>query len=184
MELKFPARRVKPPYEQLAQEQEKSLYLTCLHLTGDPQDAQDCAQEALLKGWRHYASFRGDAQPATWLHRIAVNVCMDLMRKRRKNASLEQLQDDGFEPADRGAEVYLALDEKERRALLRQGLERLSPDARAVVALRDLEGCSIQETAELLSLPEGTVKSRLTRARRQLCSFFSAQRELFEDLSV
>lgn len=171
-------------FEQLAQSVEKQVYLTCLRLMRSHEDAQDAAQESMLRAYRAFSSFRGESQFKTWMDRIAVRTCLDLLRKKKAVLSLDMLRDEGFDTPDQQESVYTHLDRKERMRLLKEGLNQLPSDMRTVIVLRDMEGRSMEEIASLLSLPEGTVKSRLNRARKKLCQFLSQNAELFDRFSV
>jgi RNA polymerase sigma-70 factor (ECF subfamily) len=150
------------------------VYNLALRLTGDPADAGDVAQDALIKAVRGLPSFRG-GDPGVWTYRITVNAWKNFLRARSARRMLRFFSTDGagveIEPADApspepGPEAAaLAADEKARveRALL-----KLTPEERAVLVLRELDGRSYAEIAEALDLPLGTVKSRLARARAVL----------------
>ena len=183
--VQFPFhRRDEQKFESLAQACEKQVYFTCLRMMRTPEDAMDAAQEAMLRAWRAFHTFRGDSMFSTWIDRIAVNTCLDLIRKRKATVSLDMLRDEGFDPADAHESTYGKLAEKERMALLKEGLNLLPDDMRTVLVLRDMEGRTMEEIASLLSLPLGTVKSRLNRARKKLCQFLSQNGELFDRTSV
>ncbi len=166
-------------FEQLAAPLERQVYFTCLHMMGNPQDAEDCAQEALLKAFRKLDSFRGDAQFSTWLYTLAARTCLDALRKRREAFSLDALAEDGFEIPDEQAEIFLRLEEKERKAALRQAISQLPADFRAAVVLVDLQGLPYREAARALDIPEGTLKSRVSRARSTLYKILLKHGELF-----
>ena len=175
----------KEAFEKLAAESEKQVYAVCYHMMGSREDAMDCAQEAMLRAYRGFSSFRGQAQGATWLIRIAMNVCMDEIRKRKKVYSLEALRERaGFDPPDPRRGQQERLEEKERKAMLREGLLHLPEEERALIILRDMQGLPYDEIASLLSLPLGTVKSRLSRARQKLSAFLRQSSELFSAPSV
>lgn len=171
-------------FETLAASQEKNVYLTCLRMVHNPEDALDCAQDTMLKAYRAFGSYRGDSQFSTWISRIATNVCLDFLRKRKKNLSLDDMQEEGFDVPDEKASVYSQLEQQERLRLLRKGIQTLPPDMKAVIILRDMEGRSMEEISQILSLPQGTVKSRLNRARNKLCKILSENAELFGSVSV
>jgi RNA polymerase sigma-70 factor (ECF subfamily) len=133
---------------------------------GDFEDARDAAQESLVKLCTRLRQFRGDAQFATWLHRLVVNTCRDL--QARKLARPSEPLELGDEPA--GAEwdpaaVTLLADLREELAA---ALDRLSPDQRAVVVLRDAFGLSYEEIARVASMPVGTAKCYVHRGRERL----------------
>ena len=159
-------------FEALAQQHERMLYLLCLRMMGNPEDAQDCAQEALLRAFRAFDGFRGEANAKTWLYRIAYNACVDALRKRRGEFSLEALEEAGFDPEDRRLpRPEEALEKKEMRLRISQGLALLPPEQRAVMILRDFQQLSYDRIAQILELSEGTVKSRLNRAREKMKNY-------------
>ena len=161
------------------------LWAVALRTTGDREEAADALQDALIAAFRRADSYRGDAAVTTWLHRIVVNACLDRLR-RRKVRLAEPLPDDlderggtgpgapvGLGPggAGRGSGVVdpadLAVD-GERRAAVRAALESLPLDQRAALVLVDMEGYSVEETAQILHCAPGTVKSRCSRGRAKL----------------
>ncbi len=168
-----------PSFEELAQKFERELYLTCYGVLGHREDAADALQETMLRAWRGFKGFRGEAQWRTWFHRIAVNTCIDMLRKRRPAASLDAMQEEGFDPGDTRVSVSGELEEAERKRLLREAIGRLDEKDRVLIVLRDVRGLSYEELAKVLRLPEGTIKSRLSRAREHLKKILSADAELF-----
>ena len=167
-------------FEALAAPLEKQVYYVCLNMMGSREDAEDCAQEAMLKAFRGFARFEGRSKFSTWLYSIATHVCLDALRARRDAVSLDVLRESGWEMPDEEPEAYERLEEGERRRLLKAALGELPPDFRAALTLIDLQGLSYQEAAEALALPLGTVKSRVSRARDTLLKILSRQPELFE----
>ena len=167
-------------FEKLAAPCERQIYFTCLGMMGNMQDAQDCAQETLLKAFRGFSSFRHDAKASTWLYSIATRCCTDALRKRHETTSLEQLQEEGFDPPGDDPSPYLQLESNERKRLLREALQQLPYDHRQPVVLCDLQGLSYDEAAQALDLPLGTVKSRLNRARAALKNILTKNAELFQ----
>lgn len=180
----FSKRTAAEDFERLALGAEKQVYLTCLRMMRSREDAEDAAQETMLRAYRAFSSFRNDSKFHTWIDRIAVNTCLDLIRKKRATVSLDMLRDEGFDAPDGKASVYTLFDSRERMRLLKEGLDLLPDDMRTVIVLRDMEGRSMEEIASLLSLPQGTVKSRLNRARKKLCQFLFQNAELFDRSSV
>lgn len=167
-------------FEQMILPLERQVYFTCLQIMGNREDAEDCAQEALLKAYRNFSSFKGQSKFSTWLYTLVSRVCLDALRRRREVFSLDEMLEEGYEPSSGEAEAYLKLEEKERKALLHQALREVPPDFRLPLVMIDLQGLSYQETAGILSLPEGTVKSRLYRARKMLQGLLIKNRELFQ----
>ena len=152
------------------------LWAVALRTTGNPEDAADALQDALISAFRRADSYRGDAAVTTWLHRIVVNACLDRLRRRKVRAA-EPLPDDLDDVAARGA--VLAAPELEpgpeshavageRRAQVLAALEELPPEQRAALVLVDMEGYPVAEAAAILEVPTGTVKSRCARGRARL----------------
>lgn len=178
-------KRDRAEFERVAMEQEKRVYAICLHMMGNREDALDCAQETMLRAYRGFAKFRGQAAASTWMTRIAMNACIDALRKRRDVISLDALREEaGFDPPAQQPSVYAQLEARERQRLLHEALQKLPAEARQVIILRDMQGLSYQEVGETLSLSEGTVKSRLNRARKKLFELLRESAELFSSESV
>lgn len=125
------------------------------------QEADDLAQEIFLQNYRTIHQFSECSGFETWLYRLATNECLQFLRYEKRHPSERLL----FEPIDRSAGHTSALQSRE---LLDRGLQRLDPELRAVFLLREVEGLDYRELAETLKIPEGTVASRLNRARSQL----------------
>lgn len=159
-------------FEALVERHQARVYSLALRLTGNPHDAFDMAQEALLKAFLSLPSFRGQSAFSTWLHRITTNVCLDEMRKRgrRPLLAVEREDDDApprVHPDPAPGPEAEALRREERRAIER-AIAALPEEFRVPLVLRDLQGFSYEEIADLTGLPLGTVKSRIHRARLQL----------------
>jgi RNA polymerase sigma-70 factor (ECF subfamily) len=150
------------------------LWAVALRTTGDPEEAADALQDALVAAFRRLESYRGEAAVTTWLHRIVVNACLDRMR-RRKVRLADPLPDDLDEQGDRGsAATSSTIDpadvatDHERRDQVMAALATLAPEQRAALVLVDMEGYSVEETAAMLDCAPGTVKSRCARGRARL----------------
>ncbi len=167
-------------FEELALPLERQVFYVCLNMMGNREDAEDCAQEAMLKAFRGFSRFEGRSKFSTWLYSIATNVCVDALRKRRDAMSLEDMMEVGWEVADTTPGLYERLEEKERQRLLKAALREIPVDFRAALTLVDLQGLPYQEAAEALDLPLGTVKSRVSRARNLLVKILLQQPELFD----
>jgi RNA polymerase sigma-70 factor (ECF subfamily) len=135
------------------------------HLMGDLEDARDAAQESLVKLCTKLRQFRGDAQFATWMHRLVVNTCRDAQERKRVRTT-EPLTDE--EPAGEDGDPLRATLLGDLRSDLAQGLARLSADQRSVVVLRDVLGFSYEDIARAASMPVGTVKCYVHRGRSRL----------------
>lgn len=166
-------------FETLVLEYEKNVYNIALRMTGNSEDAADMTQEAFIKAYNSLQSFRGDSKFSVWLYRIVSNVCLDFLRSknRRPTVSLSVEDDDGedaqLDVADESQSPELLLDRKLTRDSVRRGLDSLPPDYRQILLLREIQGLSYDEIAQALSLEVGTVKSRIFRARKRLCTFLT-----------
>ena len=134
-------------------------------LLRDRRDAEDVAQEAMLRAFRFFATFRaGDAR--AWLLQIARNCCYDWLQKNRPGDLQEELQEESLPSKELSPEDLARLSQD--RSRLAEALESLPPHFREFLVLRELEGCSYKEIAEITSRPIGSVMSGLARAREQL----------------
>ena len=164
-------------FEKLVIEYEKSVYNIALRMTGNSEDASDMTQEAFIKAYNSLQSFRGDSKFSVWLYRIATNVCLDFLRSksRKPTVSLSVEDNEGEEVqldvADESQSPELLLDRQMTRESVRRGLETLSPEYRQILLLREIQGLSYDEISQTLGLEVGTVKSRIFRARKKLCTF-------------
>ena len=155
-------------FEEIVREHQKRVYNICLRLCGDPDDAFDLSQEVFLKAWRGLEGFRGDSSVYTWLYRLAVNTCHDFTRKKARRGDTVSLDDTQLPLPDARFEPALALERKELARALEEALARLPPGQREILVLRETAELSYHEIAALLGIEEGTVKSRLARARLAL----------------
>ena len=163
-------------FSQLVEANQNRIYTLAVRMTGNPEDGADLAQEAFLRAWRTLPSFQEESSFSTWLYRLTSNLCIDFLRKekRRKTAvttlSLDSDEDDASptEVPDHRFTPESELERKELRSAVDRGLAQLSDEHRQVLVLRELEGLSYTEIAAHLELEEGTVKSRIARARLAL----------------
>lgn len=160
-------------FESLMTAYENRVYTLALRSTGSEQDAADITQEVFLRVWKNLESFRGDSSLSTWLYRVTSNLCVDFARKRAAEGSIASI-DDIEGPAasipdpSRTIQPEQMIENQELREELQYGLAQLSEEHRKVVLLRDIAGLTYTEVAHTLGLEEGTVKSRLARARKTL----------------
>ena len=155
-------------FESLVTAYERRVYSLALRSTGSEADAADITQEVFLRAYRSLDTFRGESGFSTWLYRITVNLCVDLARKNNPAESLDDEQ--ALEaPETRGAyQPETALANSELRRELDAALSLVSEEHRKIVILCDVAGMSYADIAAALELEEGTVKSRLARARAAL----------------
>ena len=162
-------------FEKLVAAYEKNVYNIALRMVGDPEDAADMTQETFIKAYRALSGFRGDSKFSSWLYRIASNVCLDFLRSRSRHpqVSLSTVDEDDratLELPDMRQNPEEQLMKKLGLEAVRRGLEQLPEQQRQILVLRELGGLSYAELAQTLGLEEGTVKSRIFRARKRLCA--------------
>ncbi len=151
-------------FQALYERHLRRIYNISWRMMGNAADAQDMAQESMLKAWRALPRFKLDSAFGTWLYRIAVNACSDELRRRRaKFVSMEQLAEVGHEPGCEGFEERTVTGDSIQQAIL-----QLQEEYRAAVVLRDVEGYAYEDIASILQCPMGTVRSRISRGREQL----------------
>lgn len=151
-------------FEELVRRHRLRVYRVALRMLGDPGDAEDATQDAFVQAWRGMSRFRADSAFSTWMYRIVTNRCLNVLRERRPDSPLPE---DHRATGEGPAEVVEAAT---RIGDLRRAIERLTPEQRAPVVLRELEGCSYEQLAEALDITVPAVKSRLHRARMELVS--------------
>lgn len=159
-------------WEELLKAHQRKIYNLCYRFTGSVTDAEDLTQEVFIKVYQTLRSFdAAQAQFATWLNRVARNHLVDHYRRTRRdraNPSLDD-EDEAFQPrAAPASDASASLVERERKELLQTALNRLSPEMREVLILRDLQEMEYAEIVAVLGIPEGTVKSRINRGRMEL----------------
>ena len=149
---------------------EDRVWRVCWHYMGNRADTEDCAQEAMVRIWKHLADYREENVFEAWCTRIAANTCLDLLRKktREKTESLTPLEDAGFDPADNAPTPEEAAVRKDEHEALRAAIRSLPEDQREALVLTQLEGLDYEAAAKLLGVSTGTVKSRVFRARQKL----------------
>jgi RNA polymerase sigma-70 factor, ECF subfamily len=173
-------------FNELVKRYEKQVYNFAYRLTGNYDDANDIAQDALIRVYNAIGSFRGDASFTTWLYRIITNVFLDERKRERAHphSSLDEqvdLEESSIvrQIEDPSPQPLAHVEEKEIGRILQQAVNTLPDYQRAMVLLYHTEQKSYEEISEIMNLPIGTVKSRLNRARLALKEKLSPQRELF-----
>jgi RNA polymerase sigma-70 factor (ECF subfamily) len=140
-------------------------------LLGSEEEARDIAQEAFLKAYRGLGAFKGEARFSSWLYQIALNLCRDRMRRRkgRTLVSLEALEEAGDAPVlQEGATAFEQVERKEIQHRVAAAVASLSEEQREVIVLKEYQGLTFQEIADVLALPVSTVKTRLYRGLTHL----------------
>jgi RNA polymerase sigma-70 factor (ECF subfamily) len=164
-------------FESLVREHQGAVYAFAVAQLGDPHEARDAAQEALVKAFRRLDTYRFAAPFRTWLLQITRNGCHDRQRRQRsRREGLQRLRAQGA-PADPPLSPERELQARETTARVHEALARIDPLYREVIVLFDLQGRSYPEIAEICSIPLGTVKSRLGRGREALRRIFGEEEE-------
>lgn len=161
-------------FEQLVLRYQTQIYHLCLRMLGNAEDAADMTQETFLKAWRSMESFQLDAAFSTWLYRLASNCCLDLLRSQKRRPTVSLVMEDAegeeqsYEPADEGPSPEETVIYREERSEIAQAMAQLDDEQRQVLTLRVVNDLSYAQIAEVLQVKEGTVKSRIARARENL----------------
>jgi RNA polymerase sigma-70 factor (ECF subfamily) len=147
-------------FTALVHRHERRVYNLALRMLGREEDAKDAAQDAFLNALRKLSSFRGQAAFTTWMHRVTMNTCYDILRKRRREPLLDDPPDDipSRVTGDPASQVADAVD-------VQRALVQVPQEFRAVLVLHDVQDLAYEDIAEILGIPLGTVKSRLHRGR-------------------
>jgi RNA polymerase sigma-70 factor, ECF subfamily len=151
-------------FEVLVRRYQLPIIRLCIGMLGDPQAAEDAAQDVFFSAWRSLGRFRGDAQFSTWLFRVATNQCLRDIRRRPAQAA--QLPEDL--PAAEAGTPHAQVEAAEAVAAVSAAVARLSPEQRAALLLREVEGLSYDQIAEVLGVSMAAVKSRIYHARVEL----------------
>ena len=168
-------------FAQLVERWQRPIQNLCSRMTGDPHRGEDLAQETFARLFARRSHYQPTGKFSTFLWRMALNICYDELRKRKRRGelSLDQADDDSgpFElPAD-GPAPDSQLVENERAAAVRHALVELAEPYRVVVVLRHYEGLKFREISDVLEIPEGTVKSRMAEALNQLSNILNQTKE-------
>ncbi len=167
-----------PPFEVLFERYEKGIFNLIYRMVGDMEDATDLTSQTFLHALRAYDRFRGEAQAYTWLYRIAVNLCKNHFRKRDREARFQLISLDAPVMSD-GEEMERDIEDlsqsperlmegQELQVRIQESIAALAPDLRTVILLRDVQGLSYQEVADITGCTVEAVKSRIFRARGHL----------------
>jgi len=175
-------------FEQLIEEYQKKIFNIALKLIGNYDDASELTQEVLIRIYRSIGKFKEQSSFATWIYSITKNVCYDELRKR-KNKNIVSLDQDILcgedevqrQLPDTGPSPGETVERNETVKIVNEAIQALSTEHKMVIVMRDIEGLSYEDIAKVLDCPEGTVKSRINRARKALKEILKNKRELFSE---
>lgn len=160
-------------FEELISNYQNRAFNIAYRMLGNLEDANDVTQEALIKIYRSINKFKGNSSFSTWLYSIVNNVCIDFIRKHRKAKILyidENQKQEGYqrEIPDKMNTPECLFEKKEIKEMVHDAINQLNYEQKTIIILRDIQGFSYQEIAEILNISEGTVKSRISRGRNNL----------------
>lgn len=166
-------------FGELVQRYQRRIYGVAFAMLHHRENARDITQETFIRVYQNLASFQGVSSFYTWLYRITINLCLDHLRKKSRqheksfeeeghSAGSEEAMAAGILPQPLGLNPRDELLRKELRQQIEKAMARLSPNHRAVLLLREVEGLSYEEMAEIMQCSTGTIMSRLFNARRQM----------------
>ncbi|ACB85465.1 RNA polymerase, sigma-24 subunit, ECF subfamily [Natranaerobius thermophilus JW/NM-WN-LF] len=177
-------------FEELVHKYHQKVYSLCYRFSGNHDDANDLAQEAFIRVYHSINKFHFKSAFSTWLYRVTSNVCLDEMRKRKRKSSVSldspMETDDGelyFNLPDQKFNPELMAERKDVQEIVHKAIQELPKDQKLTLLLREMEGFSYDEMAEVMNVSVGTVKSRLSRARNNLKEILVQKTELFPDKS-
>ncbi len=180
-------------FEKIISEYQNVVYSIAYRYTDNAEDAADMSQEIFLKMFRNINTFQFKSKLSTWIYRVATNTCIDLVKKTKNDRNTYSI-DDGYENsdgetkyneiADDSSQPDIAVENGEIRDVINMAISRLSDDYRLVIILRDIQGLSYDEISEIVGCSVGTVKSRISRGRKNLREILFEDRELFEKYYV
>lgn len=166
----------------LVETYETSVYRLALRMCGNAHDAEEVAQEAFVAAWKGLPAFRGESKFSSWLYQLTTNAAIDFLRREKRHRAAVPMEDEP-EPATPDTPQQ-AVEEREVRQALQQALDTLTPEHREIFLLRQMRQLSYEEIGRLLGLESGTVKSRLSRAKKQLREILTQKGNLFAPSSV
>ncbi|HOQ01130.1 MAG TPA: sigma-70 family RNA polymerase sigma factor [Acetivibrio clariflavus] len=170
-------------FEQLIIGCQKKVFNIAFRMVGNYDDANELAQEVFIKAFRSIKNFKGDSSFSTWIYRITANVCLDELRKRKNRTIVSLDQDielnDGDvkrQMPDNAPTPDMEAESNEVKSIVNESIQQLPDDYKSMIILRDIQGFSYDEISKIVNCPEGTVKSRINRARQALKKFFRQRR--------
>jgi RNA polymerase sigma-70 factor (ECF subfamily) len=160
-------------------------------MIGNPDDAEELTQEVFIRVFKSLKNFKEQAQLSTWIYRITSNICLDEFRKRKNRRVVYLDQDIETEDSELKRQLEddrptpeAQVEKNELQKLVGDAIQKLPENHRIILIMRDINGMSYEEIARVLNSPEGTIKSRINRARQALKDSLKNKRELFDSYYV
>lgn len=169
-------------FEKLVREHQKNVYSLAYKLTGSAEDAQDASQDAFLRAYQNLGSFRGDSRVSVWLYRLTYNASMDIIKRSRRGTLVPMPTDEEgaeLDVPDTAPQPDEELERREELEAVREAIGELDPEKREILIMREYRDMSYSDIASALGLEEGTVKSRLSRARMALAENLKKRGTIF-----
>ena len=156
-------------FNKLIVKYEKNAFAMALRYLGDYDDASDVTQDALIKVYKNISKFRFDSSFTTWLYRIVINTCKDFLKKRnsKKIVSIEENQNEYLNINEKESPEKVA-EANEVKSKVHKALDKINEDYRLSIVLKDIQGFTYYEISDILEIPIGTVRSRISRGRAEL----------------
>lgn len=167
-------------FEQLFYKYQEQVYSTAYRMMNNQEDAQDLTQEIFLRAYQKISKFSFTSAFSTWLYRLAVNLCVDALRKRKRTANTTPLEEAASQADASTPEDHAISTDRERQVW--EAINSLKEKERAIIILRDIEGLSYKEIAEVFKCSLGRVKSRLHEARQRLKMILETETELWDGM--
>mgnify|MGYP001118794884 FL=1 len=178
-------------FEQLIESCQKKVFNIAFRMIGNYDDANELAQEVFLKAFRSINKFKGDSLFSTWIYKVTANVCLDEIRRRKKRMVFSLDEDMEFNDGEVKRQIPdssptpdITAETNEIKNAVNKSIQELPEDYKSVIILRDIQGFSYDEISRIVNCPEGTVKSRINRARQALKKILSGKKELFSEKYV
>jgi RNA polymerase sigma-70 factor, ECF subfamily len=175
-------------FELLVEGYQKKVFNVALRMMGNYDDAGEIAQEAFIRVFKSIKSFKEESTFSTWIYRITTNICLDELRKRKNKKIISIDEDIRFEDGEAKRQIEdfkptpdVIAEKNEIKKIVTDAINSLSEEHRLVLVMRDIQGFSYEEIAKITKCPEGTVKSRINRARQALKEILKNNKELFNN---
>jgi RNA polymerase sigma-70 factor (ECF subfamily) len=175
-------------FEQLIVGCQKKVFNIAYRMIGNYDDANELAQEVFLKAFRSIKKFKGDSLFSTWIYKVTTNVCLDEIRTRKKKVVISLDQEIEFNDReikrqipDNAPTPDMEAETNELKQIVNESIAQLNENYRSVIILRDIQGLSYGEISKVVNCPEGTVKSRINRARQALKKILQGKKELLNE---